>query len=48
MPLSINQSLIMFGIMALVTAILRAIPFLMFPDNKETPKYNILPYYKHI
>ncbi len=39
MPLSINQSLIMFGIMALVTAILRAIPFLMFPDNKETPKY---------
>ncbi|HHX55598.1 MAG TPA: branched-chain amino acid transporter AzlD [Clostridiales bacterium] len=39
MPLSISQSLIMFGVMALVTAILRVTPFLMFPDNKETPKY---------
>lgn len=39
MPLYANQSLIMFGIMALVTAILRAIPFLLFPDNIETPKY---------
>lgn len=39
MPLSASQSLIIFGIIALITAILRATPFLLFPDNKETPKY---------
>lgn len=39
MPLTVSQSLIIFGIIALVTALLRATPFLLFPDNKETPKY---------
>lgn len=29
----------MFAIIAIVTISLRAAPFLIFPDNKETPKY---------
>ncbi len=39
MPLSISQSIIIFMIAALVTFLLRATPFIVFPDNKETPKY---------
>lgn len=39
MPLPIKESAIIFGIIALVTILLRILPFLIFPDNKETPKY---------
>lgn len=39
MPLSTSQSLIIFGIISLITFIIRATPFILFPDNKETPKY---------
>lgn len=39
MPITTSQSLIIFGILALITFLLRATPFLLFPDNKETPKY---------
>lgn len=39
MPLSITESIVMFGIIALVTISLRSAPFMLFPDNKETPKY---------
>lgn len=39
MPLAVNESIVMFGIIALVTWLLRATPFLLFPENKETPRY---------
>ncbi|NMB42660.1 MAG: branched-chain amino acid transporter AzlD [Clostridiales bacterium] len=39
MPITTSQSLIIFGILALITFLLRATPFILFPDNKETPKY---------
>lgn len=39
MPLSIHESIIILGIIALVTALIRTIPFLLFPEDKETPKY---------
>ena len=39
MPLTVTESIIMFGIIALVTWLLRSIPFILFPENKKTPKY---------
>lgn len=39
MPLTTTESIIMFGTIAFVTAILRVTPFILFPENKETPKY---------
>ena len=39
MPITTSQSLIIFGILALITFLRRATPFILFPDNKETPKY---------
>lgn len=49
MQLTTNQSIIIFGIISLITCALRVIPFILFPDNKETPKYilylgKVLPY----
>ena len=34
-----TQSLLFFGVIALTTAATRALPFLLFPDHKETPRY---------
>ena len=39
MSLSTSQSIIIFGIIALVTALIRVTPFLLFPEHKESPKY---------
>lgn len=39
MPLTIKDSFITFAIIALITAIIRLSPFLLFPEYKETPKY---------
>ena len=39
MPLTTLQSIITLGIIALITLALRVIPFLLFPENKKTPKY---------
>ncbi len=43
------QALITLGLVALVTLILRAWPFLLFPENRETPDFlrylgQVLPY----
>jgi branched-subunit amino acid transport protein AzlD len=39
MPLTINQSFIIFTIISLTTIFLRVLPFILFPENKKTPKY---------
>lgn len=39
MTLTTGQSLIMVFAIALTTVFTRALPFLLFPQNKETPKY---------
>ena len=49
MPFSIGESIIFFVIISLTTMLIRVLPFLLFPENKETPKYitylgNVLPY----
>ncbi|MDF2473180.1 MAG: branched-chain amino acid transport [Anaerocolumna sp.] len=49
MTFTLTQSLIFFGIISLTTLATRALPFLLFPDHKEMPKYvkylgNVLPY----
>lgn len=47
--LTSQQSLIIFAVIALGTILTRALPFILFPDNRETPKYilylgKVLPY----
>ena len=37
--MSFNQQLITFGVIILATVIMRFIPFILFPDNKPTPKF---------
>lgn len=37
--MSLNQQLITVGLIILATVIMRFIPFLLFPDNKPTPKF---------
>lgn len=49
MALTSQQSLIIIAVIALGTLLTRVLPFIMFPDNRETPKYilylgRILPY----
>lgn len=49
MILTPTQSLIIILVIAMTTFITRVIPFIVFPDNKETPKFvtylgNVLPY----
>ena len=49
MILTVNQSLIVIILIAFITFLTRVIPFILFPDNKETPKYivylgSVLPY----
>lgn len=47
--LSTTQSIIFFGIIAIATIFTRMLPFAIFPDHKETPKYisylgDVLPF----
>ncbi|WP_303859965.1 branched-chain amino acid transporter permease [Alkalibaculum bacchi] len=47
--LTIRQLIITIALITLVTYLTRAIPFFLFPENKETPKYidylgQVLPY----
>ena len=49
MILTVNESLIVIILIALITFLTRVIPFILFPANKETPKYiaylgSVLPY----
>ena len=49
MILTSEQSLIIIAAVALATMITRLLPFALFPDNRETPKYieylgKVLPY----
>jgi branched-subunit amino acid transport protein AzlD len=49
MPLTVNQSIIIFSIISITTILIRVIPFILFPEHKETPKYimylgKVLPY----
>ena len=39
MTLTSEQSLIIIAAVALGTVVTRFLPFLLFPDNKKTPKY---------
>lgn len=41
MVLTNTQSLILIGLIALGTQITRALPFILFPESKETPRYII-------
>ena len=49
MSYSVTQLFIFFGAVTLGTVLTRALPFLLFPENREIPKYmkylaDILPY----
>jgi branched-subunit amino acid transport protein AzlD len=49
MNYSIPQLVMFFGVVVLGTQLTRVLPFLIFPDNKEIPKYvkylaDILPF----
>ena len=49
MTLTASESLIVILTIAAVTFLTRALPFLLFPDHRETPKYitylgRVLPY----
>ncbi len=39
MPFTVIQSIIFFGVISLTTILIRILPFLIFPDHKQTPKY---------
>jgi branched-subunit amino acid transport protein AzlD len=39
MALNFQQSLIIIAVIALATILTRALPFILFPDNRETPGY---------
>lgn len=39
MTYTTQQSILFFGIISLTTIFIRVLPFLIFPDHKETPKY---------
>lgn len=49
MNYSLIQLILFFGIVSLGTVLTRALPFILFPENKEIPKYmrylaDILPF----
>ena len=49
MVLTTTQSLVLIAVIAVATHITRGIPFILFPENKETPRYilylgKVLPY----
>lgn len=39
MTLTTTQAIIFFGIIAFTTIVIRALPFILFPEHKKTPKY---------
>ncbi|GAA4297552.1 AzlD domain-containing protein [Anaerocolumna aminovalerica] len=39
MTFTTRQSIHFFGIISITTIFIRILPFLIFPDHKETPKY---------
>ncbi len=39
MPLNSKETLIIMVVVAIATVLTRALPFILFPENKETPKY---------
>jgi len=39
MTYTLQQSFIFFGVIAITTYLTRALPFLIFPDHKEIPKF---------
>ncbi len=41
MTISVGQSLFIIAVIALITALTRALPFLVFSKNEETPEYII-------
>ena len=49
MILSVQQSLILIAVISLGTIITRSLPFILFPNQKDTPPYilylgNVLPF----
>lgn len=49
MVLTTTQSLVLIAVIAVATQITRGLPFILFPENKETPRYilylgKVLPY----
>ena len=47
--MTVLQSALCFGIIAATTVLTRALPFLLFPSKKETPRYitylgNVIPF----
>jgi branched-subunit amino acid transport protein AzlD len=49
MNYSTTQLIVFFGLVTLGTILTRALPFLLFPENREIPKYmkylaDVLPY----
>jgi branched-subunit amino acid transport protein AzlD len=49
MVLTTTQSLVLIAVIAVATQITRGLPFILFPKNKETPRYilylgKVLPY----
>ena len=49
MTLTTTQAFIMILVIAITTFLTRVIPFMLFPDNKETPQYivylgSVIPY----
>lgn len=49
MSFTFSQSILFFGIISLTTMAIRTLPFLLFPENKKTPKFilylgSVLPY----
>lgn len=49
MLLTVQQSLILIAVIALGTFLTRALPFILFPPHRETPKFviylgNVLPF----
>lgn len=39
MPLSNKETLLIMVVVAIATILTRALPFILFPEHKETPKY---------
>lgn len=49
MAMTDTQALIMIAVIAIATQLTRALPFILFPENKKTPDYilylgKVLPY----
>lgn len=49
MTMTNTQALILIAVIAIATQLTRALPFILFPENKKTPRYilylgKVLPY----